>query len=153
MTRLSYEKQPLSGFPVPVCVQLPHIGEAEAKIISSGSHPVSGIREYIKLPREQRKVGGRLWLLFVCVHVRCIPWCCCDNRGGKVGATLYARVCVFFCCSSGYRTIENLERATLFACLRVVCCLAPSCRIQTCKTKLEEKRKEIKRVHVYLAFR
>lgn len=38
-------------------MQLPHIGKAEAKEISSGSDPVMGIAEYIKLPREERKVG------------------------------------------------------------------------------------------------
>lgn len=37
--------------------QLPHIGKAEAKMISSGSDAAAGIREYIKLPREKRKVG------------------------------------------------------------------------------------------------
>eukprot|EP00904_Undaria_pinnatifida_P013204 jgi/Undpi1/9013/HiC_scaffold_26.g11474.m1 len=36
-------------------MQLPHIGKAEAKMISSGSDAAAGIREYIKLPREKRK--------------------------------------------------------------------------------------------------
>lgn len=36
--------------------QLPHIGEAEAKTISTSKPPVKGIAQYIKLPREERKV-------------------------------------------------------------------------------------------------
>lgn len=41
--------------------QLPHIGESEVKAISNasvaGMPPVKGIAQYIKLPREERKVG------------------------------------------------------------------------------------------------
>lgn len=36
-------------------MQLPHIGDAEAAVISDGSDGAMGIAEYIKLPREDRK--------------------------------------------------------------------------------------------------
>eukprot|EP00903_Cladosiphon_okamuranus_P005360 g5354.t1 len=36
-------------------LQLPHIGEAEAKVISTSKPPCKGIAQYIKLPREERK--------------------------------------------------------------------------------------------------
>lgn len=42
-------------------IQLPHIGEAEARTICTTSVPgkpaVKGIAQYIKLPREERKVA------------------------------------------------------------------------------------------------
>ncbi|CAM9107702.1 unnamed protein product [Laminaria digitata] len=41
-------------------MQLPHIGEAEAKVISDGSDPAMGIGEYIKLPRADRKGLNKL---------------------------------------------------------------------------------------------
>lgn len=74
-------------------LQLPHIGEAEAKAISNatmaGKTPVKTIAQFIKLPREERKVRvsrARVcyapqcavsWLRsVVCfVFVSCVWWC------------------------------------------------------------------------------
>lgn len=47
---------PLSPPQIGSIVQLPHIGEAEAKVISTSKPPCKGIAQYIKLPREERKV-------------------------------------------------------------------------------------------------
>ena len=119
------------GFPTPVCAQLPHIGEAEATIISAGSDPAMGIGEYIKLPREERKVGGRLWLLLsVCVAYGACPGVAVLAVLSKSWShTMRAFVCSFAAALVTVHMIENLERATLFArlCSRgdspLVCCV------------------------------
>lgn len=39
------------------CWQLPHIGDAEVKAISSAKPAIKGIAQYIKLKEEDRMVG------------------------------------------------------------------------------------------------